>query len=223
MGSSTAHFFLPVGLAMGAQNMGKVAKRQEDDGAKVGAAQVALGQARELVARAVAAMGLELVELERAGGLLRVTIDGPEGDDGRPGPVGIEDCERVSRQLGHALPVEGVEYERLEVCSPGMDRPLRGARDWQRFRGELAKVQLAVLRDGRKRFQGRIAGLADAAPDAAPDAGVAGAQRVRFTLIEAQPPARGRGKAKLAEGATIEFALAEVEKARLAPEWEFRK
>jgi len=175
-----------------------------------------LAQAREVVSRTVAGMGFDLVELERApGGLLRVTLevaaDGPGSEP--PRRVGIDDCERVSRQLGHVLPVEGVEFERLEVSSPGLDRPLRGARDFTRFAGELVKIELLAPRDGRKRFQGRLAGLAGAEP---------GSERVRLTLV-ASVPARKRGARGpvLVDGETIEFALAEVAKARLAPEWEF--
>jgi ribosome maturation factor RimP len=190
------------------------ARRQQDDGAQPRAA-AALDRVREVIAGTVAAMGLELVELERApGGLLRVTLDGVAGPDDRPGPVGIEDCERVSRQLGHALPVEGIEYDRLEVSSPGMDRPLRGARDWKRFAGELAKVHLRMPLDGRKRWQGRNLGLVEGCGE--------GAERARLAVIENQAPPRGRARA-LVEGATIEFALADLDKARLAPEWEFRK
>jgi ribosome maturation factor RimP len=134
--------------------------------------------------------------------------------------VGIEDCERVSRHLSHLFAVEDVDYERLEVSSPGMDRPLRGARDFERFAGEMAKVQLFSAVDGRRRLRGRLLGLV-AAPDDA-----AAAPRVRMTLVPEAPPApaRGvrRGKAKApAPLETIEFALADVEKARLAPEWEF--
>lgn len=195
---------------------------------------------RELVERTLAGLGYELVDLERAGrGLLRVTLDvapdasGDAGADaganagGREAAngaanerhVGIEDCERVSRHLSHLFAVEEVDYERLEVSSPGMDRPLHGARDFERFAGEMAKVQLFSAVDGRRRLRGRLQGLV-----AAPDDGAA--PRVRMTLVPEAPPApaRGtrRGKAKApGELQTIEFALADVEKARLAPEWEF--
>jgi ribosome maturation factor RimP len=188
----------------------------------------------ELVERTLDAMGYELVDLERAGhGLLRVTLDVPPPVAGVAAErhVGIEDCERVSRHLTHLFAVEGVDYDRLEVSSPGLDRPLRGKRDFVRFAGSMAKVQLYSAIDGRRRLRGRLLGLVDggAGADTSPAAGAApGAERVRMTLLpEAPAPgtkaARGsrRPRKRLAEHETIEFALADVEKARLAPEWEF--
>ena len=175
-----------------------------------------------LVERTVAGLGYELVDLERAAhGLLRVTLDVASGESGAPTvgraqTVGIDDCERVSRQLTHVFAVEGIDYERLEVSSPGIDRPIRGARDFARFAGAMAQVQLVAPRDGRRRFRGRLLGLT---------AGDGTAQRVRMALVPAaQPPARGAHKARapqLPAGETVEFALSDVEKARLVPEWEF--
>jgi ribosome maturation factor RimP len=179
-----------------------------------------LSALRELVARTLAAMGYELVELERAGrGLLRVTLDVPQAPatDAQARHIGVEDCERVSRHLSHLFAVEDVDYDRLEVSSPGMDRPLRGARDFARFAGSMVKVQLFAPVEGRRRLRGRLLGLVDAAPE--------GAARVRLTLVPEAPPApaRGarRGRRKAVELETVEFALADVEKARLAPDWEF--
>jgi len=204
----------------------------------------------DLVERTVMGLGYELVDLERAGrGLLRVTLDfaagvadsaGGEaetnaetnaGTDAQTGAdalsggaarqVGIEDCERVSRHLTHLFAVEDVDYDRLEVSSPGMDRPLRGARDFRRFAGAMAKVQLLLPNEGRRRVRGRLLGLVAGAPD-----GTGGSERVRMTLL---PPPQAPGPkgarrpraGKAEEFETIEFALADVEKARLAPEWEF--
>jgi ribosome maturation factor RimP len=192
---------------------------QEANAAAASAGAARASALRELVERTVQGLGYELVELERAGhGLLRVTLDvaGRESAESQR-QVGIEDCERVSRHLSHLFAVEDVDYDRLEVSSPGMDRPLRGERDFARFAGEMAKVQLFSAVDGRRRLRGRLLGVV---------AGE-GAPRVRMTLVpEAQPApargARGRQRAKpAAELETIEFALADVEKARLAPEWEF--
>jgi ribosome maturation factor RimP len=188
----------------------------------------------DLVERTLAGMGYELVEIERAGrGLLRVTVDLVDvvdvaTADSAPADaqrhIGIEDCERVSRHLTHLFAVEGVEYDRLEVSSPGMDRPLRGRRDFARFAGEMVKVQLYSAVDGRRRLRGRLLGIDEAG----------GAERVRLVLVPEAPapgtrPARsaGKGAGKAARrgahapGETVEFALADVEKARLAPEWEF--
>ena len=176
----------------------------------------------DLVERTVRGMGYDLVDLERAGrGLLRVTLDVSEDAPGESGRhIGIEDCERVSRQLTHLFAVEAVDYDRLEVSSPGIDRPLRGARDFARFAGAMVKVQLFAPLDGRRRLRGRLLGLAPAAD------GAAGGERVRVTLVpEAPPPPpKGTRKArprKVEAGATVEFAVGDVEKARLAPDWEF--
>ncbi|MGH6643571.1 MAG: ribosome maturation factor RimP, partial [Bradyrhizobium sp.] len=71
------------------------------------------------IERTVEGLGYEFVDAEYlAGGLLRVTLDSAKG-------VGLGDCERVSHQLSHLFAVEGVDYQRLEVSSPGVDRPLR--------------------------------------------------------------------------------------------------
>jgi len=181
----------------------------------------------ELVARTVAGLGYELVDLERAGhGLLRVTLDlaaadGAGASAGGAGRIGIDDCERVSRQLTHLFAVEGIDYDRLEVSSPGMDRPLRGARDFVRFAGAMVKVQLYSPIDGRRRLRGRLLGLVSV-----PAAAQGASDRVRMTLVPEPPSPGPRGKRgsrarKVEVGETLEFALADVEKARLAPEWEF--
>src|SRR5439155_8842066 len=95
---------------------------------------------QDIVDATVTGLGYELVEIERStGGLLRITIDLPW----RPGSkesVNVEDCEKVTRQLQFALEVEGVEYKRLEVSSPGIDRPLRSEKDFERFAGEVVDV-----------------------------------------------------------------------------------
>ena len=96
------------------------------------------GALTELVERTVEGLGYEFVELERlARGLVRVTIDTTN-----EGGITLDDCERVSDQLTHLFTVENVPYERLEVSSPGVERPLKRARDWERFAGELAYVEL---------------------------------------------------------------------------------
>ncbi len=108
-----------------------------------------------LIEPTLVGMGYELVALERAGGgLLRLYIDKPEG-------IVVEDCARVSNQLTRMFMVENVDYERLEVSSPGMDRPLVKAADFIRFAGERALVKLHVPLDGRKKFTGVLAGATD--------------------------------------------------------------
>ena len=98
-------------------------------------------------------LGYELVDLETSrGGLLRVFIDSPRG-------ITVEDCARVSNHLSRALPAEGIDYERLEVSSPGLDRPLKRVEDFRRFAGQKASVRLKLPRDGRRRFEGLLSGV----------------------------------------------------------------
>lgn len=115
----------------------------------------------------VSGLGYELVELERsAGGLLRVTIDFPWAPGQPPAPpVTVDDCERVTRQLQFTLEVEGVDYRRLEVSSPGIDRLLRNAADFERFEGEMVDLTLKApvgaaatgqISANRKRFRGQL-------------------------------------------------------------------
>jgi ribosome maturation factor RimP len=125
------------------------------------------------------------------------------------------------------LAVENVDYARLEVSSPGLDRPLKHARDFARFAGAEAQVQLyAPLAGagGRRRLHGRLLEV------------VAGAEgdRVRMQLVEDAAAAGSGHRAtkrgtrspaaamKKTEGAVVEFALADVERARLVPELNFR-
>lgn len=118
---------------------------------------------RTAVADAVGALHYELVDVERSGrGLLRVTIDRLPGRAyAEPGAfVTVGDCEAVTRQLQYALEVEGVDYARLEVSSPGLDRPLRSAADFERFAGERVRLSLKEPFAGRKHFEG-VLGRAD--------------------------------------------------------------
>lgn len=119
-------------------------------------------------------LGYDLVEIDRsAGGLLRVTIDlpwvQPVADASEPVVdrfVTVEDCEKVTRQLQFALEVDGVEYKRLEVSSPGIDRPLRHEQDFVRFEGSVVDLTLKVpigaaaaagqVSATRKKFRGTL-------------------------------------------------------------------
>jgi len=104
----------------------------------------------DAVEAAVAALGLELVEVEHLPrGLLRVTIDHADG-----APVTVDDCERVTRQLQYVFEVEAVDYDRLEVSSPGLDRPLRKPEDFVRFAGMEVDVILRLPFQGRKKYRG---------------------------------------------------------------------
>lgn len=105
---------------------------------------------QQVVEQIVTGLGYDLVEIERsAGGLLRVTIDLPWVQPAADAPqpvieqfVTVEDCEKVTRQLQFALEVDGVEYKRLEVSSPGIDRPLRHEQDFVRFEGSVIDITL---------------------------------------------------------------------------------
>src|SRR5258708_1232081 len=102
----------------------------------------------------VAGMGYELGERQAANGgrMLGLFID-------KPGGIDVEDCAAVSRQLSRVFEVEGIEYERLEVSSPGLDRPLRKAGDFARFAGHKADVRMRTPdATGRRRFAGALRG-----------------------------------------------------------------
>lgn len=154
---------------------------------------------QELVEKALAGMGYDLVDLEQAGrGLLRVYVDFPASDaDGVS--ITVEDCEKVSHQLSHLLTVENVNYERLEVSSPGLDRPLKKMADYVRFAGQEAVVKLRIPMPqaaNRKSFQGVLH-----APEGE-------TLKLEFEGKEGS--------------AMLEFTLADVDKARLVPKVDFR-
>ncbi len=107
------------------------------------------------IEKTVTGLGYEFVDFERAGrGLLRVFID-------KAGGIGVEDCVAVSNQLTRLFAVEGIDYDRLEVSSPGLDRPLKREADFERFAGRDVKLRLRVPRAGQRNFVGRIVSIAD--------------------------------------------------------------
>jgi ribosome maturation factor RimP len=112
------------------------------------------------IERTVAGLDYELVDVERsAAGLLRVTIDripGRSYPTGDAESVTVDDCERVTRQLQYLLEVEGVPYARLEVSSPGLDRPLKRPADYARFAGHEVDVTLKLPFTGRKNYRGQL-------------------------------------------------------------------
>lgn len=141
-----------------------------------------------LVEPLLASLGYELVDLEfgggRSSGTLRVFIDRAEG-------VGIEDCERVSREISALLDVHDpvpTAY-RLEVSTPGLDRVLRTAAHFVRFVGALIEVELVAPRDGRRRYTGRLA-------------------QANATGIEV-----------VVDSVQVQLQYAEIFRARLVPEW----
>jgi ribosome maturation factor RimP len=113
---------------------------------------------REAIEQTVTGLGYDLVDVERAArGLLRVTIDRVPGrvyPGGVDEFVTVDDCETVTRQLQYSLEVDGIDYERLEVSSPGLDRPLRHEADFQRFAGHAAAITLKLPFQGRKVWKG---------------------------------------------------------------------
>ena len=176
---------------------------------------------RELIEPTISGLGYELVDVERAAnGLLRVTVDTRSPSGG----IGLGDCERISRQLTHLMAVEQIDYDRLEVSSPGLDRPLMRPQDFVRFAGSPVRVQLKEPLQGRRRFQGKLLGLD----------GEAGAERVRLAVGSVSSavgsaaggarsgPARGRKAAAAESQEMLELPLAAIEKARLVPQFDFR-
>ena len=170
----------------------------------------------------VRGLGLELVELERsAGGLLRVTIDWPWAP-GAPDErlVTLDDCERVTRQLQYVLEVEGVDYKRLEVSSPGNDRPLRHALDFERFEGELVDLVLKApigaagagqVPANRKKFRGAL------------QRGEGTAWRIVWRdEPPVKPGQRVSAKRPPMPEQVLAFELDELQSARLAPVVDFK-
>ncbi|KVO48206.1 ribosome maturation protein RimP [Burkholderia ubonensis] len=148
-------------------------------------------QLTELIETTVTGLGYELVDLERTGrGMLCIYIDQPAG-------ISLDDCEKVTRQLQHVLTVENIDYERLEVSSPGLDRPLKKLADFEHFAGSEASVTLKKPLDGRKTYRGILH---------APNGETIG--------LEFE---RNKG-----EAAMLDFTLADIDKARLIPQVDFR-
>lgn len=136
-----------------------------------------------LIEKTLPGLGYELVdfELSNRGRLLRLFID-------KPGGVTIDDCVRVSNHLTRLLAVElDYDYDRLEVSSPGLDRPLKKAADFARFRGERAQLRLRLPVEGRRNVTGVLKGVRDGVIDLEVD------------------------------GVVRSFELANIDKARLVP------
>ena len=103
----------------------------------------------------LAGLGFELVDTQvsNRGRFLRILLD-------KPGGITVEDCAAVSRHLSRMLEVEGIDYDRLEVSSPGLDRPLRKAADFARFAGRKVDVRMRLAdASGRRRYVGLLRGI----------------------------------------------------------------
>lgn len=112
-----------------------------------------------LIETTVTGLGYEVVDLEISprARLLRIFIDQPDKARG----VDVEDCATVSNQLTRVLMVENVDYDRLEVSSPGLDRPLTKPAHFERFAGSDVQLKLRVPLNGRRNFSGVLLGLVD--------------------------------------------------------------
>ena len=126
-----------------------------------------VGEVRQAAARVAGGYGLDIFDVqfrrEGRGMVLRVLIDRPGPGASAEDSVSVEDCVVVSRDLSAILDVEDIvpTAYTLEVSSPGLDRPLRGADDYRRFAGRFAKLVMREAVDGQKYFKGRLGGVAD--------------------------------------------------------------
>ena len=148
-----------------------------------------------LLETSVVGLGYEVVDLElwNRGRMVRVFIDRPPvgPQDAGAGGITVEDCARVSNQLARLLEVEDIDYDRLEVSSPGLDRPLKKVADFERFAGEQARLTLRVPMAGRRNFTGVMRAV------------VGGKLQLEI------------------EGGMVSLDLANIDKARLVPKIEF--
>ena len=153
------------------------------------------GKLGELLEMTLPPMGYELVDWEMSRGrMVRVFIDKPAGSEAGAGAgITVDDCAKVSNHLTRLFVVENIDYERLEVSSPGMDRPLTKLADYARFSGEEAQVHLHELTDGMRRVKGILRGTEG-----------------ENVLVETEKGVR-----------TIPFAV--IDRGRLVPKIEWRK
>ena len=159
-----------------------------------------------LVEKTVTGLGYEMVHCERSpAGLLRVYIDKLSEQAAAGQTIHVDDCERVTRQLQYVLEVDAVPYERLEVSSPGLDRPLKKAADYVRFAGNEVQVTLNVAFQGRKKYKGLLSAQSGSKNDS---------ENEGWRLVFADD--------KGAEQA-FDFSLEEVREAKLVPVVSFKK
>jgi ribosome maturation factor RimP len=127
-------------------------------------------------------LGYELVDFERSGKgkLLRVYID-------KAGGITVDDCAKVSNHLSRVFAVEGIDYDRLEISSPGLDRPLKKEQDFIKYAGHKARLKLRVPVEGQRNFIGVL-------------------RETRAGKVEIE-----------VDGKTVSLDLANLDKARLVP------
>jgi ribosome maturation factor RimP len=180
---------------------------------------------QDIVEQTVSGLGYDLVEIERsAGGLLRITIDltwvPPLNGVASPEQfINVEDCEKVNRQLQFALEVDGIEYKRLEISSPGIDRPLRHVQDFERFVGHVVDITLKApmgaaaggqVHASRKKFRGTLEKVVAAD----------GATGWQIVWSDAPPVKPGQKVSKKRVPPPLQalgFTLDELRESRLAP------
>lgn len=184
---------------------------------------------QQVVEQTVAGLGYDLVEIERsAGGTLRVTIDLPWVAGEPEQFVNVEDCEKVTRQLQYALEVEDIDYKRLEVSSPGIDRPLRNEKDFERYAGHVVDITLKApigaglgaaagsqIAANRKKFRGTLERLE----------GADGSVGWQIVWSDEPPPKPGVRVSKKRAAPVLQalgFTLDELREARLAPVVNFK-
>ena len=141
-----------------------------------------------LIETTVVGLGFELVDIEMSprGRTIRVFIDAPEKERG----IDVDDCAKVSNQLTRVFEVENVDFDRLEISSPGMDRVVKKEADFQRFAGQDIQLKIRIPHNGRRNFQGELLGCAD------------GKVRLRLEKDE------------------VELEFTNIEKARLVPRFD---
>ena len=180
---------------------------------------------QDTIAQTVTGLGYDLVDVERTkGGLLRVTIDFPYAP-GTEQFINAEDCEKVTRQLVFVLEVEGASYSRLEVSSPGIDRPLKTEKDFERFVGELIDLTLkapvglaaagSTVSANQKKFRGTL-------EKAEANTTAAAWQIVWSDEPEIKPGQKVSKKRIPAPLQALGFTLDEIATARLAPVVDFK-
>ncbi len=153
---------------------------------------VAKGVVNQIVETTVTGLGYDLADCEivARGRLLRIFIDRLDGPiEAGEVRIKVEDCERVTRQLQRVLEVEGIDYDRLEVSSPGLDRVLKTVTHFRRFAGQEIECRLRIAVAGRRRFTGVLQGADE-------------------SHLE-----------MLVDGDVRRFALSDLDKVRLVPQW----
>lgn len=141
-----------------------------------------------LIEKTVTGLGFELVDVEQSprGRVLRVFIDKLE----KAGGIDVEDCAQVSNQLSRVLAVENIDYDRLEISSPGLDRILKKPADFERFTGSEINLRLRLPVNGRRNFNGVLHGVRD--------------EKVCMTI----------------DTGDVELELGNIDKARLVPKFD---